>query len=497
MQAKCFRQKKGWLFLADIRQRIHRLCLVLDRLADRDILVLAVTGAAAIWLMSCQWLRFYAFELPAYDLRIHEELVANTLRGRLLYSDLLGECFLSHHVSPIFILFAPLYALWPSPVWLLILQGILVGCAGWFLWLMARSRELRPILCLAVVCAFFMFNGMQTGYFRGFQPEILGMCFAMGFLWAVQGSRWMAASAWGLLTISCREDFALFLLPIAGLLIFQKGKRVFGIAAAMTCLSWLVLSYGFLIPMYAPTGQMAGMERWSQYGNNPMEIAAYWVKHPQSVFSAIANQGASRQLKDLFFLPLADPATLLTIGAPWIIYTTSSFGQQAALGGAYAAMFVAFLFAGMVHTLARRHVRALAGHDVLALLFVALLLVTNARLCPLPKSFSGLSAAHSALTRVNADISSKRVLAQGCIIPHLGRSLSCDMLGSPRATGASGYDLVLVSLDKDPWPLDAKALTRLVARLDKSGAWQHDIDGCLHVFRRIANGPLKPAEPRR
>lgn len=111
MQAAFFTQKGCCLFLAEIRQRMHRLCLILDHMADREILVLAVTGAAAFLLMSFQWLRFYAFELPAYDLRIHEELVANTLRGKLLYSDLLGECFLSHHVSPVFILFAPLYAL--------------------------------------------------------------------------------------------------------------------------------------------------------------------------------------------------------------------------------------------------------------------------------------------------------------------------------------------------------------------------------------------------
>jgi hypothetical protein len=241
--------------------------------------------------------------------------------------------------------------------------------------------------------------------------------------------------------------------------------------------------------MYSQSGQMAGAERWSQYGQTPVEIVSYWVKHPLSVLAAIANPGALRHLRHLLFLPLADPATLLTIGIPWIIYTTSSFDQQASLGGAYASMFVAFLFAGMMRTLSRHRAKTLANRDVVALVTVSLMLGINARMCPLPKNVSGLSSAHAALARLNTDISRKRVLAQGCLIPHLGRPLLCDMLGSPRYTAESDYDLVLLSPSKDPWPLDQHYLERLADELSHSKAWKHEEHGCLQVFRRKTQEP--------
>ena len=455
---------------------------------------MVICGIGASLLLVCQLSRHYAFETPAYDLRIHEELVANTLRGRLLYSDLLGSSFLSHHVSLIFLLFAPLYALWPSPVFLLILQGVLVGFAGWWLWKLSHANELRPMIVLALVASFFLFKGLQSGYFRGFQQEVLGMCFAIAFLGATQAKNAVVAAVSGFLTLSCREDFALFLLGTGLVLLCRKERRMFGLATVTASLAWLVLSYGVVIPMYSPSGRMAAGERWSQYGSQPMEIVSGWVTHPLSVLQAVANKGASSHLRRLLFLPLADPATLLTIGIPWIIYTTSSFCQQASLGGAYASMFAAFLFAGAIRTLAYQRVRSLIKRDLIALLLFALLIGANVRPCPFPKTMTGVSSAHAALAHLNGTICGKRVLAQGCIIPHLGRPLLCDMLGSPRATAESDYDIVLISVTRDPWPLDKSALEQLADSLAQSSLWQQETHGCLQVFHRRVE-PIEKEDP--
>jgi hypothetical protein len=116
--------------------------------------------------------------------------------------------------------------------------------------------------------------------------------------------------------------------------------------------------------------------------------------------------------------------------------------------------------------------------------FSILLILVSGGACPLPRDLAGLPPAHAALERLNAYLPGKKVLAQGCIIPHLERAALCDMLGSARATAMYDYDLVLICPRKDPWPLDTRALDAVEDGLSRSDAWDHEYAGCLHVFRK-------------
>lgn len=451
-----------------------------NKITDRT--ALAVILCAGSLLLLCQLLRHYAFETPAYDLRIHEELVRNSLKGRPLYSDLLGYGFLGHHASLIFVLVSPIYALWQSPVFLLILQGFLLMLGAHFVWRLSHHFRLRPIVGLALLCTFFLFRGVHSSYFRGFQQEVLAMVFLFGFLWAIFQHRPLHAVLWGFLSLSCREDIALFLLPIGLVLCFRRRTLAWGAAISCVTIGWLALAYLWLIPSHAESGAMAGIERWQQYGDSTPAIALYLIRHPGELLTQVFNENALKIHRDLCFLPLCDGMMVGAIAIPWIAYTTSSFPQQAHLGGAYAAMFLPFVFVGAMRTLSRRLPARVLSNASIAFLFAVFLVGNSFRMCPLPDSLSGTYSAHQCITALRKSHRNMTVLAQGCVIPHIGWPKSYDMIGAPRAQAADAYDIIILAPTKDPWPLKKVDIEKHVGELRTSPEWVYERAGCLHVF---------------
>ena len=308
------------------------------------------------------------------------------------------------------------------------------------------------------------------------------MVFLLGFLWAMFEHRALHAALWGLLALSCREDIALFLLPIGLVLCLRRRSLAWGVVISCVTIGWLTLAYLWLIPSHSEGGSMAGFERWQQYGNSIPAIASYLTRHPGELLEHVFNKNALRVHRDLCFLPLFDGMMVGAIVIPWIAYTTSSFPQQAHLSGAYAAMFLPFVFVGTMRTLSRRLPARALSNASFALVFSVLLVGNSFRMGRLPDSLSGTYSAHQRLATLRKNHHSKTVLAQGCIIPHIGWPASYDMIGAPRAKPPDAYNIVVLAPTKDPWPLKRDAIEECIKELKASEDWGYEHAGCLHVF---------------
>ena len=77
----------------------------------------------------------------AFDLGIFAQAVWNTLQGDFLYSSLKGGiCLLGDHVSPLLALTAPVYALWPDPRCLILLQVLVSATCIFFIGILAKEK---------------------------------------------------------------------------------------------------------------------------------------------------------------------------------------------------------------------------------------------------------------------------------------------------------------------------------------------------------------------
>ncbi len=99
-------------------------------LFDKDFVIISIIGFMFSILFSVYSIyKYYALDASAFDLGLHANILWTTLHGKLFYSGLLGEGFLSEHFAPFEFLQLPIYYLYPSPVSILVFQDLFLGLA--------------------------------------------------------------------------------------------------------------------------------------------------------------------------------------------------------------------------------------------------------------------------------------------------------------------------------------------------------------------------------
>ena len=106
----------------------HRLAIDWPRLWPHLVAWLLILS----YIFTFTWLailRHASFNSSGFDLGIYDQVVWNTLHGRVLFYTTTGQplLHLSNHASPILILIAPFYLIYSGPQMLLFLQTAAIG----------------------------------------------------------------------------------------------------------------------------------------------------------------------------------------------------------------------------------------------------------------------------------------------------------------------------------------------------------------------------------
>ncbi len=142
---------------------------VADTIAWALVLVYIVTFA---WLAI---LRHASFNSSAFDLGIYDQVVWNTLHGRLYFYTTTGQplLHLSNHADPSLIFVAPFYLFFDSPITLLILQAAVIGLGGLPVFWLARRLLKSDFAALSLLVAYFSFPSLQVVPLWDFHPPAL------------------------------------------------------------------------------------------------------------------------------------------------------------------------------------------------------------------------------------------------------------------------------------------------------------------------------------
>lgn len=136
------------------------------------------------------------------------------------------------HISPIFLVFLPFYAIFPSPVTLMVLQVIAVYSAVIPLWLIAKRRGLSngmtALLCL-LLC---LFPAVWGGAAVSFHEYALLLPLLLWLLWAMESHRPVLFWVFAALVLCVRETAAihLFAVGLYWLITNRKGAETDGVS---------------------------------------------------------------------------------------------------------------------------------------------------------------------------------------------------------------------------------------------------------------------------
>ena len=201
--------------------------LLIDRLqihskAAMGIAVaLGLLGGTVIAVTTC--MRYLTFTSPNFDFGLFVNMFHNMKETGLPLVSSERDVLLSHfvvHLSPIYYLLLPIYALFPSPMTLQISQAVLVTSGILPAILLARHFKLseRAQLLVAVIYAFYPATSM--GCFYDFHENCFLLPLLLWVFYLFEREKYLPMYVFAALTLMVKEDAAVYILFFALFIIF-------------------------------------------------------------------------------------------------------------------------------------------------------------------------------------------------------------------------------------------------------------------------------------
>ena len=208
------------------------------------------------------------------DTGIYSNLAWALTHGEGFTGSVLGRHHLGEHFSPIMLVVAPLYLLWPSAYVLMILQAVAVTLAVVLALRMAdvelrragvveaqwgdqAASRARFAACALLIVLFMIYPPLLATLQAQFQPIELGMPMVIGAIMLMHARRdgWLALVT--LLLLTTRESAP---LSVAGLAIYAAvalRRWKLAIVLLLVAGAWAAISMGVIMPAFRTHGRWA------------------------------------------------------------------------------------------------------------------------------------------------------------------------------------------------------------------------------------------------
>jgi uncharacterized membrane protein len=445
----------------------------------------ATAAIIAVWFVLYAWRAWIghaSLGTNAYDLSVFQYALSSLLHGGGGFVPFYGHSIFSDHAEPILWLFAPVYAVWPSPVLLLGLQLAATAAAGAVFMVWQRRLGIRPVLGLGLLVAFLFSRQTHSAVAAGFYPECLQavLTFLLVIAWSAERRVWYWTAL--ILFLMTKEDAAIYAAGFGIVqLLFSRERRTASLVTAGLAVVWFVLAIGVAVPAFrAAEGRPASSPQLDARFTSaegrfaPRMLAERWVS--RGTFDRTANL-----LSTAGFLPLAGAEWLLPAAAGIAINLAAApDNQQASLMGHYAWPVLPWLFIAAATGALRLDRRA---PHVAAVWVAALVLVTLATNPAVRRVWHATRdpTATVALDQLRG-LTGRTILAQPNLIPHLPRTDRLFAIGGDfKPTDLP--DLVLTTTTGNLWPLSEPDVEALVARYRADDRYEEIRSGPLFAFR--------------
>lgn len=307
-----------------------------------------------------------------------------------LYSSMFqaaGASMLGVHSSFIWYLVYPLFLLWPSPDWLLILANVALGLAAIPVYLLSRRFFGAGVSLLLVMV--LLLNRLviaQAGAGEMSEERFFPLLFlSMFYFW--YSRRFIPFALFAVLTLTVREDMGMVLAVLGIAALVGRRSLMWWLPALVLGMGWFALMTGWLIPAMNPAGAATRpLIIYGAFGDSVPGIAANLLFKPWLAWKAIFSGFMHRITAYHIFLsaglglPLFSGFVVLALPAlAESLLTQSAYPEHLNMTTLAAAVFPAFITgAAFVEKKLRRRWRVeVAAGLVLISLFSSVMLTAT------------------------------------------------------------------------------------------------------------------------
>jgi len=361
---------------------------MLLRFQKQSVLRMVMGAAIAFFLFTLILTlhRHYTF-YSSYDQGIFNQVFWNNLHGRFFQSTLssqlstnvvhngeVPEVFyhrLGQHFTPALLLWLPLYALFPYPATLTVLQVTLVTAAGLVLYVLAR-QYLEPPLSAMITVSFYCANAVLGPTLSNFHDICQIPLFMFSLLLAMEKRWWWLFWVLAVLILAVREDSGVSLFGVGFYMILSKRYPRIGLAVCTLSFGYMIVLTNLIMPLFSEDiSQRFMMERFGQYADgdeaSTLEIIWGMVSNPMRLIVELFSP-LDRTIKYLLgqwlplaFVPAIAPASWMIAGFPLLKLLLGKGMSVLAISIRYAMTVVPGLFYGTILWWGRKQNRGAEG----------------------------------------------------------------------------------------------------------------------------------------
>ncbi len=213
------------------------------------------------------------------------------------------------HAELIYLLIVPLYALFPSPTTLLILQAAIFVAGAWPLYHLARRRLESEAAAMAVVLIYLLYPLAENAVLFDFHADTLAMPLFFFALEALDREDERAYFLWIALALVSKVYVA-YAVALLGGLLFLRGKRRVGALTVAVAVAWGAVAFFLIRPWFA-----------ARYGLPVQSYDNYAAYYFGQTLALLGETWAERLLMGLLILLPLLPALRV---APWEVLAVAA-----------------------------------------------------------------------------------------------------------------------------------------------------------------------------
>lgn len=294
--------------------------------------------------------------------RFFQSSLSSSLSTNVVHSGEIPEVFyrrLGQHFTPALLLWLPLYALFPSPATLTVLQVTLITAAGLVLYVLAR-QYLEPPLAAMITISYYAAIAVVGPTLCNFHDNCQIPLFVFGILLAMEKRWWWLFWVLAILILAVRGDSGVVLFGVGFYLIASKRYPRIGLLVCTLSFVYMLVLTNFIMPLFSSdVSRRWAQERFGQYinGTEASSVEILWgiVSNPWRLLVEIVSPfpGTFEYLLGhwlpLAFVPAVAPASWMVAGFPLLQLFLGKGESVLAITIRYAMAVVPGLFYGSIH----------------------------------------------------------------------------------------------------------------------------------------------------
>ena len=195
----------------------YTLNVEIGKWAIRLMIVASFLVFTAVSLVNHE--RFLTF---GWDLGFYDQIAWNLSRLRFPFSTFISAPAFGVRFSPILLLFAPFYRLFPDARILLVGQALLATLAAYPLYLLGKRVTRSSYVGIAAALSYLTFIGLERAVFFDFHPDTILPFFITWSLYFAHSKRLYLSLFFSLLMLLCKEWVGLLVAAMGVMFLFQS-----------------------------------------------------------------------------------------------------------------------------------------------------------------------------------------------------------------------------------------------------------------------------------